>query len=184
MQSKSSTLKRLVQAASLAAALPLAAIGSAVYAQGMPDGPGHPGGPMMEGGMHQRMEHGHGGHGMPHFLRGIELTEAQRDKIFSIHYAQMPAMRDQMKALRKAHKELRELSTSPQYDDAKAKAAADAGARAMAALAFMRVHSEHEIYALLTPEQRAQAEQMKARMMEHHRRMHGMDGGPGMPPKQ
>jgi protein CpxP len=185
------TFKRLVLAASLAAALPFAAVTSAAYAQGMPDGqggPGHPGGPMMHGGMEHRMHHGHHGHhghGMPHFLRGINLTEAQRDKIFAIRYAQMPAMRDKMKALHAAHKELRGLATSAQYDDARAKSAAEAGARAMADLTLMRVRTNHEIYALLTPEQRAQAEQMKARMMEHHHK-DGMDGrgGPGMAPKQ
>jgi protein CpxP len=192
VKSTSSTFKRLVLAASVAAALPFAAMATGTYAQGMPDGQGRPGGPMQHGGMEHHMHgghhHGHHGHGM-RFLHGIKLTEAQRDKIFALRYAQMPAMREKMKAIHKAHEELRGLATSPQYDEGRAKAAVDAAARAKADLTLMRIRSTHEVYALLTPEQRAQVEQMKARRMEHmkermeHHRMGG-PGGDGMAPKQ
>ncbi len=193
MKSTSSTFKRLALAAAIA--LPFTAMASGAYAQGMPDGKGGPDGPMKHGGMEHHMHHGHHhghhghhGHGM-RFLHGIKLTEAQRDKIFAIRYAQIPAMREKMKAMHKAHEELRGLATSPQYDEGRAKAAVDAAARAKADLTLMRIRSTHEVYALLTPEQRAQVEQMKARRMEHmkeHMEHHRMDGpgGDGMAPKQ
>jgi Spy/CpxP family protein refolding chaperone len=143
----------------------------------------------MEHGMHHgHHHHGHHGHGM-RFLHGIKLTDAQRDKIFAIRYAQIPTMREKMKVIHKAHEELRGMATSPQYDEARAKAAVDAAARAKADMTLMRIRSTHEVYALLTPEQRAQVEQMKERMKEHmkermeHRHMDGKDG-PGMQPKQ
>jgi len=165
-------VQRLLLATALAGALPLAA-----YAQPAPPvaGPGMPGGP----GMHE---------GGPGFLRGLDLSEAQRDKIFAIHHALAPQMRDKFKIVRKSHEDLRALSTSPQYDDAKAKALADAGARAMADIALLKARSEHDIYALLTPEQKAQAEKNHENfrrgpmsMGEHGHR--GMPGNPGAAPK-
>jgi len=188
------TLKRMVLAAALAGALPLAAL-----AQPAPGGDGPGMGPGM--GMHQHRGEGRpdgmrGGMGMGEgmhghgagFLRGLDLTDAQKDKIFAIHYAQMPQMRDKFKIVRKSHEDLRALTTSPQYDDAKAKALADAGARAMADIALLKARSEHDIYALLTPEQKAQAEKNRQNfrhgpMSFGERGGRGMQGAPGSAPK-
>ena len=188
------TLKRMVLAAALAGALPLAAL-----AQPAPGGDGPGMGPGM--GMHQHRGEGRpdgmrGGMGMGEgmhghgagFLRGLDLTDAQKDKIFAIHYAQMPQMRDKFKIVRKSHEDLRALTTSPQYDDAKAKALADAGARAMADIALLKARSEHDIYALLTPEQKAQAEKNRENfrrgpMSFEGRGNRGMMGAPGTAPK-
>jgi len=188
------TLKRLLIAVAVAGALPLAAL-----AQPAPGGDG----PGMGPGMHQhhgergqdgmRGGMGEGMHGMHHghgasFLRGLDLSEAQKDKIFAIHHALAPQMRDKFKIVRKSHEDLRALTTSPQYDDAKAKGLADAGARAMADIALLKARSEHDIYALLTPEQKAQAEKNHENfrrgpmsMGEHGHR--GMPGNPGAAPK-
>ena len=73
-----------------------------------------------------------------------------------------------MKALRKAHKELRTLPTSAQYDDAHAKALSDSVAKALGQLALLRTRTEHEIYALLTPEQRAHVTERRQKWEEHH----------------
>jgi Spy/CpxP family protein refolding chaperone len=167
-----STFKKLALAAGIAAALPFAAM-----AQG---GPGGPGGPEM----HQRHHGGegmrgmHGRHHGPSFLRGINLTEAQRDKVFAIRHAQAPVMREKFKIVRKSHEDLRALTTSAQYDDAKARAIADTGARAMAELAVLKARGDHDIYALLTPEQKAQADKMKADW--EARRAAGPEGRRGM----
>jgi Spy/CpxP family protein refolding chaperone len=100
----------------------------------------------------------------------------------------MPQMREKFKIVRKSHEDLRALTTSPQYDDAKAKALADAGARAMADIALLKARSEHDIYALLTPEQKAQAEKnqqnfLRWLMSTGERGGRGMQGNPGAGPR-
>lgn len=90
----------------------------------------------------------------PPFLAGLKLTEEQQDKVFEILYAAAPAIRTQSKALHKAREALMELNTSEQYDESRAKALADTAVKADSQLTLLRIHSEHEIYALLTPEQR------------------------------
>jgi len=100
---------------------------------------------------------------MPPFLHNIELSEAQQDKVFSIMHAQAPLIREQVKIIRKTHETLQSLAKADRFDDAKVKAIAETSAHAMVELAMLRTRSDHQIYALLTPEQRKQADDMKAR---------------------
>lgn len=104
---------------------------------------------------------------VPPFVHGLNLTEAQRDAIFNIMHDQAPLMRDKMKALHKSQEALQMLTMSNQYDDTKAKTLAEDAAEDMAALSLLRAQSEHKIYALLTPEQRKQANEIKA-MFDFH----------------
>jgi len=97
----------------------------------------------------------HGWDAPPPFLAGLELRDDQEDKVFGILYAAAPAIRDQAKALRKIREALWELVTSTQYDDSRAKSLAEASAKAESQLALLRIRAEHEIFAVLTPAQRA-----------------------------
>lgn len=123
----------------------------AAHAQQGPDhGPGP--GPHMEG-------PGRGfGDGLPPFLRGVELSEAQQDKVFAATYAQAPLLREQQKIAFKAHEQLRELAASNHYDDAKAVALANGAAQAMAKISLQHARLEQQLLAVLTPEQRQQVE--------------------------
>ncbi len=96
-----------------------------------------------------------------HHLRGLNLSEAQRDKIFDIMHAEAPQMRERGKAIRKAHEDLHALGTSADYSDARAQALADASAKAMAEMALAHVRMEHKIVEVLTPEQRQQFAEMQ-----------------------
>jgi len=159
---------RLLLVAAAALALPLAAAAQpvpgdlAAYTPGaMPfcgpaaDGPmpPHPGDGRGPG-------HGFGGPdgGMPPppMLHGLALTEAQRDKVFAIVHAQAPVAREKAKSARRAQEELRALAMSAQYDAAKARTLADAAAAALADLAFLHADGHHQIYLVLTDEQRQQ----------------------------
>jgi periplasmic protein CpxP/Spy len=125
-----------------------------------------PPGPAMEHGMPHPGQHGgpmNFENGASPFLHGIELTEAQQDKIFEIRHNQAPQLRERAKAIGKAHKELHALTMSPDYDEAKAKTLIDSLSRASAEMMLMHVRAEHQIYALLTPEQRKQLEEKKNR---------------------
>ena len=94
-------------------------------------------------------------------LRGLSLSEAQRDKVFAIRHKQAPMLREKAKAARGAQDDLLALPLSAQYDSAKAKALADAGARALSELTLLRADEAHQIYMVLTNEQRQQLEVMQ-----------------------
>jgi periplasmic protein CpxP/Spy len=143
-----------------------AALGLApmALAQGAPmemDGP-------MGGGMHGPME---GMRGMHHggMLRGLDLTEAQRDQIFKIHHDQVPAMREQMKQVRHAREDLMKLANADRFDDARARQAADTLAKAVSAMAVMRAQTANRVRAVLTPEQRQRVDERLQRHGSMHR---------------
>lgn len=116
----------------------------------MPRAPG-----MMGRGPGPMGPHGMGPHhGGAFFLRGLNLTEAQRDKIFAIEYAQMPEAREQRKAVEHAHRDLRAMVVSGQYDEARVRALTDALGRAVAREAQLRAQAGAKIMQVLTPEQR------------------------------
>ncbi len=106
--------------------------------------------------------HGHHGHGGA-FLRGLDLSDAQRDRIFEIRHAAAPKMREQAKALRQARGELAKLALSADYDEAKVKALADRNAQAISEMAQLRARNLNEIYQVLTPEQRTKVQERQAR---------------------
>jgi periplasmic protein CpxP/Spy len=119
-------------------------------AQAQPMGEG------MRGGMHHR------GGDMMH-LRGLNLTEQQRDQIFKIHHDSVPAMREQMKQVEKARTDLRQIAMADKFDEAKARQAADAQAKAMANMAVMRAQTMNRVRQVLTPEQRQKMDEMRNR---------------------
>lgn len=116
-------------------------------------------------------------------LRGLDLTEAQRDRVFGIMHAQAPALREQAKHLRQAQRELNTLALATELDEARLKAAVDRAARSMADMALLRTRTHNEVFKLLTPEQQAQLKaRLEAGPARSPGRMHDGPGhGPGMP---
>jgi protein CpxP len=92
----------------------------------------------------------------PPFLRDVSLSETQQDQVFAIVHAAAPTLREQSKAVTKSRDALRELVGSAQFSDAAAKALADAQGKAETQLALTRVRMEHEVYAVLTPQQQTE----------------------------
>lgn len=105
------------------------------------------------------------------WLRGLDLSEAQRDKVFTIMHAQAPKMREQAKLVRAARTELGGLATAANLDSGQLKAASDKLARAIAEMSESRVSTRNQIFQLLTPEQK---QQVQARLTER-----GGRGGEG-----
>lgn len=101
--------------------------------------------------------------GRPPFFRGVELSEAQQDKVFTILHAEAPYLREQSKAAAKAREALRALATADKYDDAKAAALAKEAATAEANIALQHVRTQQKLLAVLTPEQRKQQAEEKPR---------------------
>ena len=148
----------------------------AVLAQPMPqpdgpehDGPGRGGPPF--GQMHER--HGEpGASGTPPFLRGLALSDAQNDRIFTILHSQAPRRRALGMAERKASEALRAVAAAPEFDGAAASAAAQALGQAIADQELLRLQTRAQIKAVLTPAQRAQldAPRGKGRKADHGRK--------------
>jgi protein CpxP len=128
---------------------------------GIPDAQAQP----FERGSAMQAHQMHGGGGMERggmrMLRGLDLSEAQRDQIFKIFHDQAPAMRERMKAARASHEELRKATTAPSFDSARARQAADAVGKAHADAAYARAETMSRALAVLTPEQRTKLEQRR-----------------------
>jgi Spy/CpxP family protein refolding chaperone len=151
--SRSRSMKRVILVSLLVAA--------AGYAAAMDGVDGPPRGPMMDhpgpmggppGGF------GPGGRG-PGGFHGLNLSEAQQDKLFAIHHAQEPQRREQEKAVRKAREALRALVDGGQFDEGKASTLAQAEGKAIATLSLMRARTQAQVQAVLTAEQRTQLSQ-------------------------
>lgn len=100
------------------------------------------------------MGSGMGGHGGPHgALRGLDLTDAQRDKIFDIQYAQQPVMRDKMKEMVKSREEIGKIVASKNFDAKRVRELAGTQAKVMTDLIVLHAETDNKIYNLLTPEQ-------------------------------
>ena len=173
MKNTTNKLQRRLFGAVLA--LPLAAM-AAMPDEGAdeaPGGPGHgfraddrrgPGQAMHDDGDHDGPRGGEAGHhvpgrgpgfdGVPPYLRGVELTEAQQDKIFAIVHGQVPYLREQGKARDKADRALFDLHRAARYDDAAAVKLAQAAAQADANITLSHLRTEQKVLGVLTAEQR------------------------------
>jgi len=96
------------------------------------------------------------GEGPPPYLRGLDLTDEQQDKVFAILHAAAPALRDQAKAASKAREALNAQGHSAQFDTAAAATLAAALGKAQGDMALLQAHIDHDIFAVLTDAQRSQ----------------------------
>lgn len=106
-----------------------------------------------------------GGPGLP-FLHDLELSESQEDKLFQLLHNQAPYLREQQRAHDKAMRALHEMRDAGKFDDAAAARLAQAAAQAEANLALAHIRTHQKVLALLTPEQRKQLDERKARRQQ------------------
>jgi Spy/CpxP family protein refolding chaperone len=145
-----------------------------------------------EGKMHHasmRHEQGASQGGAMGWLKGLDLSEAQRDRMFEIMHAQAPKMREQRKALQAARKELGQFSTAAQLDATQVQAASTKVAQAMASMIEHQVRTRNALFQQLTPEQQKTVQARMTAMQEHGRggqhgmgqkgHRHGAGHGPG-----
>jgi protein CpxP len=93
-------------------------------------------------------------------LRGIELTDTQREQVRSIMDTNRAALEQTGKALREAHRAFAEATMAATVDEATVRARSTAVANAMADEAILRAKVRAEVHALLTAEQ---LQQLQAR---------------------
>jgi Spy/CpxP family protein refolding chaperone len=109
----------------------------------------------------------HHGPGLP-FLRGIELSEAQQDRLFAILHAEAPQLREQDKRGHQAHEALRAMFDAGEFDEARAAAHTRALGESIAARELLRVRTAGQAMALLTAEQRAKLKQARDQHPPHN----------------
>jgi Spy/CpxP family protein refolding chaperone len=90
------------------------------------------------------------------YLRGLELTDAQQDKLFALLHEQAPTERERLKASLNAMEELRRSVASEHFDVGKARVLAETYAQALGQMTLMHAELDAKVRALLTPEQRKQ----------------------------
>src|SRR5690606_33661746 len=156
---KSRVLSTMLIAGSLALAIPFAT-------QARPGG--------FDGGWgHHAMAVKHGEFGKRgHFMRGLDLTEAQRDKIFEARHAVAPTLRDKGKKVREGRVAMREAAKAESFDEAKVRAASERVAKAQADVMVERLRVKQQVLAVLTPEQRTKLEQAQERRGKRHHGKH------------
>lgn len=157
-----SSITRYLAVATLALAIPLTVVANSA-SPSEAGGGGHCSGMDGRGPMGKR-----GGERGPHYLRGLNLTEAQRDKVFEVMHAQAPLLREKAKTHQAAEEALRQLTAAPDYSEAKARALADGLGKSVAEMALLRAKADRQIFDLLTSEQRKQLAERKP----------GADGSP------
>jgi Spy/CpxP family protein refolding chaperone len=107
---------------------------------------------------------GPGPDGDPPYLRGLDLSEAQEDKVFAILHAQAPSLRELGKAHQKAERALDEMHDAGKFDDAAAVKLTQASAQAIANITLQHLRTEQKLLAVLTPEQRQKIQDRQPRM--------------------
>lgn len=154
----------------------------AAFAQHGPGGPGGPHGPGGPGGPGRRG--GPGGSLLGHFSEMLNLTDAQKTQIKQIE----DNFRESTKSL---HAQLAkggpggpfEGLKDGAFDEAAVRAAAQARANVQVELEVAHARMFSQVYAILTPEQKAKLAELHKQMEERHRQMppppppDGEDGG-------
>jgi periplasmic protein CpxP/Spy len=107
-----------------------------------------------------------GGPGADFGLRGVDLTDAQRDQVRAIresHQSEFDAARTK---LRDAHRAFGEATRAATIDEAAIRARSAEVAAAMADEAILRAKVRAEVFAILTPEQQQKANEVRSSMKQ------------------
>jgi periplasmic protein CpxP/Spy len=116
-------------------------------------------------GFGKRGHHGRGGGGGM-MLRGLDLTDAQKAQVKEImeaSRAKVQPIRESMKANRQ---KLNETTANGAFNETQVQSLATEQANLSAQLLVERTRVKSQIFALLTPEQKAKAAELKSQMKE------------------
>ena len=105
-------------------------------------------------------EHWKHRHGHHHFWKKLNLTDAQKKEMFSIRLDERAIMKPLFEKLRSEREQLHALPMG-QFDEAKIRAIAKGQADTLTELLVEKQRMKSKLYAVLTPEQRAKAEQIR-----------------------
>jgi len=131
-------------------------------------------------GRHRHMGEGFGPspeHILAFMTDALDLTDAQQTQAKQIIEKEKPTLTPLIQQLADGHKQMRALEESPTFDEAAVRALATQHAQAITELIVAKARIKSELFAILTPEQKAKAATIMNRheqhMMQH---MHGGEG--------
>jgi len=107
----------------------------------------------------------------------LDLTDAQQTQAKAILDKEKPTFEPLMKQIGEAHKQLQALGEDGTFDEAAVRSLANQHTQTMVELIVQMTRVKSELYAILTPAQKAKA----AKIMQRHESnmMHGHGGGEG-----
>lgn len=121
------------------------------------------------------------GEGMRHMLRGLDMSDAQREQVRSLMQGQHEQRHAMRQSMQSHHQAMKALLAEPQLDEARLHELTEQRAQMMRAMTEQRVRQQHAILAVLTPEQREKAlEQMQRHERHDGHPHHPRHGRPGM----
>ncbi|MBS1811980.1 MAG: Spy/CpxP family protein refolding chaperone [Acidobacteria bacterium] len=96
----------------------------------------------------------------------LDLTEAQQQQIKAIVTAEKPVVQPLVEQLATTRKELQQATNNGQFNEQQVQAIASKQGQTLTQLIVEKERVKSQIYAVLTPEQRAKAEKIQAQFME------------------
>ncbi len=111
-------------------------------------------------------------------LARLDLSDAQRDRIRTIMEQARPRFQEQREALMNVRQQLRDLNPAS-FDEAAVRRIAAGLATPMQEIAVLRQQVRSQVWAVLTPEQRGQAETLCETMQQRRDSMRGCMNGQG-----
>jgi Spy/CpxP family protein refolding chaperone len=112
--------------------------------------------------------HGHGQHHMGWMAKQLNLTDAQKTQIKSIMQAQRTTMRPVMQQMAQNRIAMLSATSNGAFDQAKVTVLANRQAQLIAQMMVQKQSIQHLIYTqVLTPEQRATADQLRQKQIAH-----------------
>lgn len=105
---------------------------------------------------------------LEHKLSKLNLTDQQQAEVSKIVDQQKPLLAEKRQALHASFKALTLASTSEQYDQQKIQALAGEQAKLQADLLVLRSNTLHEVYQLLTPEQKQKWSEFQSKVRPKH----------------
>lgn len=98
-------------------------------------------------------------------VQKLDLTDEQKQKIRDVMASSDPKFQDAMKKAEANNKQLRELC-GDKYDATKVATLADAQGKLVAQAIELRLQVRHQIYEILTPEQREKIKKLREEMRQ------------------
>lgn len=104
-------------------------------------------------------------HGINRAATALDLTDEQKTRIKAIMEAEKPVVQPLIQQVAAQRQELRQATSNGQFNEAQVQELATKQGQTMTQLIIAKERVKAQIFAVLTPEQRAKAEQMHSRFM-------------------
>ena len=102
-------------------------------------------------------------------LKGLDLTDAQRQQIQDIRQSHRDEMRQAGERLRAAHRAQREAAMATPADEGRIRATSQGLADALTEMAVLRAQVHQQVLSVLTPEQQERAKTLWSERGQHFR---------------